>query len=167
MSKRGWSHESPTNKSIEWYTPPEVFEALGVTFDLDPCSAGEGMDFVPAQKRYTAEDDGLSQPWEGMVFCNPPYGRETAAWMKRMAEHGNGIALVFARTDPAWFQDLAHTMSAVLLIRGRVRFYAGNREDRGSTPGAGSMLLAWGEGGRAALLRSGLGTVVEVVRDPS
>lgn len=36
MSKRGWSHESAANKSIEWRTPPEIFEALGAEFNLDP-----------------------------------------------------------------------------------------------------------------------------------
>lgn len=163
MSKRGWSHESPANKSIEWFTPPNIFEALGLEFDLDPCSPGEGKDFVPAKKRFTIEDDGLSQPWEGTVFCNPPYGRETAKWMQRMAWHNNGIALVFARTDPAWFQDLAHTMDTVLFIRGRVRFYAGNTTSQGSTPGAGSMLIAWGERASKALLHSGLGVAMKVV----
>lgn len=156
----GFSHESARNESIEWYTPPEVFTALGLTFDLDPCSAGEGQDFVPARNRFTIHDDGLSQPWEGLVWCNPPYGRHTAAWMRRMSEHGNGIALVFARTDPEWFQRLAPTVSAVQFISGRVRFYAGTREERGGTPGAGSMLLAWGEVSREALLQSGLGVVL-------
>lgn len=166
MSRRGWSHESKATKSIEWYTPPEIFEALGVEFDLDPCSAGEGRDFVPAKKRYTAEDDGLRQPWEGIVFCNPPYGRKTAKWMARMARHGNGIALVFARTDSGWFQDLAPTMSAALFIRGRVKFYAGNREDRQGDPGVGNALVAWGEAARRVLLGSGLGVVMEMANDP-
>lgn len=156
----GFTHESARNESVDWYTPPELFDALGLTFDLDPCSAGEGRDFVPARNRYTIHDDGLAHHWRGLVWCNPPYGRNTPAWMRRMSEHGNGIALVFARTDPAWFQDLAPTLSAVQFISGRVRFYAGNREDRGGTPGAGSMLLAWGGVARDALLQSGLGTVM-------
>jgi len=36
----GFTHESARNESVDWYTPPELFDALGLTFDLDPCSPG-------------------------------------------------------------------------------------------------------------------------------
>lgn len=156
MSK-GLVHESRAIKSIDWYTPPLIFEVLGLTFDLDPCSAGEGKDFVPAIERYTEEDDGLSKPWNGLVFCNPPYGSATAKWMRRMAEHRNGIALVFARTDTKWFQDIAYTTDIVCFVQRRIRFYAGNKTDLGREPGAGSMLIGWGDKARAAIERSELG----------
>ena len=51
--RAGFSHESPVNESMEWYTPPEVFDALGVHFDLDPCSPGAGKSFVPADRHLT------------------------------------------------------------------------------------------------------------------
>lgn len=66
----GFTHESTHNESIEWYTPPEIFDSLGLEFDLDPCSPGEGKSFVPAKNLYTAEDDGLTSPWSGTVFMN-------------------------------------------------------------------------------------------------
>lgn len=158
--KTGFSHESRRNRSIDWYTPPEVFEALGLTFDLDPCSAGEGRDFVPAIKRYTKDDDGLSKPWTGLVYCNPPYGSQTGKWMDRMSEHANGVALVFARTDPAWFQSIAYGVDVICFIAGRVRFYAGSKDVRGGAPGAGSMLLGWGREATHAIERSGLGVLM-------
>lgn len=162
MSKRGWSHESTKNKSIEWYTPPEIFQALNTTFDLDPCAAPGGA-FVPAEKFFTKEDDGLSKPWRGFVFMNPPYGKDTPVWLDRLVEHGDGIALVFSRTDPKWFQETVVRASAVCFIAGRVRFFAGNTVDRGGSPGAGSCLIGFGERAREVLLRSGLGLVMEVI----
>ena len=146
----GFTHESTRNESIEWYTPPEVFEAHDVVFDLDPCSPGEGKSFVPAKRHLTIEDDGLATVWpEGdFVWLNPPYGSQTGRWLAKLNEHGNGIALVFARTDVQWFQRLFQdsygSLQAVLFVSGRIRFYQGNTENRGGTPGAGSMLLGFG-----------------------
>jgi hypothetical protein len=53
-----------------WYTPPEIFSALGLTFDLDPCSPGPGH-WMSARHVYTKADDGLAQSWQGCVFMNP------------------------------------------------------------------------------------------------
>ena len=142
----GFTHESSRNESVEWYTPPEIFEGLGETFDLDPCSPGVGKSFVPALVHYTAEDDGLSKEWGQMyAFVNPPYGSETGKWMSKLAEHGYGIALVFARTDVKWFQEVAPKTSAITFVSGRIRFFQGDIDKRGGTPGAGSMLLGFGE----------------------
>ncbi|MPV50156.1 adenine methyltransferase [Pseudactinotalea sp. HY160] len=153
----GFTHESSVNESVEWYTPPEVFDALGLTFDLDPCSPGPGKSFVPARRHYTVEDDGLASPWRGTVWMNPPYGKHTPAWMSKLTAHGDGIALVFARTDVRWFQDNADTADAVCFISSRVRFFQGNTTTRGGTPGAGSVLIAYGPRAARAVLSSGLG----------
>lgn len=159
-ARTGFSHESSVNESVEWYTPPEVFEAMGATFDLDPCSPGKGLSHVPAEKHYTVVDDGLAQPWEGFVFMNPPYGRETPIWMRKLAEHGNGIALVFARTDVRWFQESAEKASAITFISGRVRFYKGDKVSRGGTPGAGSCLMGFGDYAAEVLANADLGFTV-------
>lgn len=165
MAARGFTHESSVNQSQEWFTPPEMFEALGLTFDLDPCSPGQGKSFVPARRVLTKEDDGLTTPWGDpattMVFMNPPYGRLTAPFMRKFAEHGNGIALVFARTDTKWFQESAGEADVVCFISGRVRFFKGNTTDRAGTPGAGSMLVAYGREAADAVLNSGLGLCFE------
>lgn len=140
----GFSHESPRNESVEWYTPPEIFDALGLVFDLDPCSPGEGKDFVPAAHRFTLADDGLSKPWFGTAFVNPPYGKHTPAWLAKLAAHGDGVALVFARTDTRWCQEAMAGASAVCFIASRVRFYAGSRIERGVHPGVVPCLLLSG-----------------------
>jgi hypothetical protein len=33
----GFTHESTKNESKEWYTPPIIFERLGLKFDIDVC----------------------------------------------------------------------------------------------------------------------------------
>lgn len=157
----GFTHESPHNESIEWYTPPEIFDSLNLEFDLDPCSPGKDKSFVPAKNFYTVEDDGLSSPWSGTVFMNPPYGTQTPVWMKKFTDHGDGIALVFSRTDVKWFQENSDKFDAICFVSGRIRFYKGSVDERGGTPGTGSMLIAIGEKSVKALKDSGLGVVME------
>lgn len=160
MSRRGFTHETRVNKSVEWFTPPEIFKALNIRFDLDPCAA-EGGAFVPADRYYTKSDDGLNQEWEGTVFVNPPYGADTPVWLQKLIEHGDGIALVFSRTDTRWAQEALARADVVCFISGRVKFYAGNTTDNSGTPGTGSMLLAYGSKASAALEGSGLGVLMK------
>lgn len=160
----GFTHESSAlDVPVEWFTPSSLFDALGLTFDLDPCSPGAGLSFVPARKHLTIEDDGLATPWDprDLAFVNPPYGRATPLWLDKLAAHGNGIALVFARTSPAWFQRIAPQADALCFISGRVRFYRGNLVDQPGSPGADSMLLAFGQTSARAVHRSGLGVILE------
>jgi hypothetical protein len=144
-SKVGFSHESPAAMSIEWYTPPHIFQSLGLTFDIDVCAPIGGIPWIPAHLSFSKEDDGLMQPWVGLVWCNPPYGKETPLWLKRMHKHRNGVALVFARTDCKWFHDYCAEADAILFLKGRVRFVDGLNISKGSGAGSGSMLVAWGE----------------------
>lgn len=149
--RAGFSHEDRGSANADWYTPPWIFERLGIEFDLDPCQPPEGVQWIPAKRRYSINDDGLAQPWDGRVWLNPPYGKQTPAWLKRMHEHRNGIALVFARTDCAWFHDYIANADAILFMRGRVRFVDGLCVSGGSGAGSGSMLVAWGVENVAAL----------------
>jgi hypothetical protein len=128
-----------------------VFNRLGLTFDLDPCQPPEGVAWIPAKHRYTIADDGLTSPWSGRVWLNPPYGKHTAAWLKKMHQHRNGVALVFARTDCAWFHESIAKADAILFLRGRIKFVDGLGLTGGSGAGCGSMLAAWGEENVAAL----------------
>lgn len=145
MSKGGFTHDDANNKSVEWYTPPWIFEGLGLTFDLDPCQPAAGIPWIPANKRYSLVDDGLVSPWDGKVWLNPPYGKHTTAWLKKMHEHRNGIALVFARTDCAWAHDYIFNADAILFLSGRVKFVDGLGVTGNSGAGCGSMLAAWGD----------------------
>lgn len=150
--------------SAEWYTPPSIFEALGLRFDLDPASPEAGLvPWVPADRFMSPADNGLWLPWEGRVWLNPPYGRWTAPFLEKFLEHEHGIALVFARTDTRWAQWILPIVDAVCFIAGRVGFIPGpgatsigNPADGG---GAGSMLLALGDDCATAVRECGLGWV--------
>jgi hypothetical protein len=140
------------HKSVEWYTPRWIFDALGLEFDLDPASPHDMETAVPAAAKYTVFDDGLKKPWFGRVWMNPPYGPETGLWVRRFAEHGNGIALVFSRTDASWFQEAMRSASAVMFIAGRIEFVPGlENMHKKSRCGAGTALLAFGADCAAAL----------------
>lgn len=78
-----------------WYTPAWVFDGLGLTFDLDVAAPADPLPWLPAMNRYTVADDGLTQPWHGTVWCNPPYSAPTA-WCRRWAEHDSGCLLIRA-----------------------------------------------------------------------
>jgi hypothetical protein len=160
---KGFVHEATVGESVEWYTPPGVFEALGLAFDLDPASPAGGLPWVPARKIYTAADDGLTQPWKGRVWLNPPYGPGIGRWLERLAEHGNGIALVFNRSDTKWWQRVIPYASATCFIRGRLRFVGPDGQYAGSSP-APSLLVAFGLTCAIALNESGLGMTVVIPR---
>lgn len=166
-------HEPCTGATDDWYTPPEIFDALALTFDLDPCSPGPGH-WVPAPRIYTAADDGLSLPWFGLVFMNPPFGSRHGhvPWLRKFLDHGNGIAIARAYTSSDWFHDeVAPRAETLLFPRGKTKFIRGSdmwsdtkagrilhrAGTRGDSPGHGIVLIGMGEIANEALRKSGLG----------
>ena len=98
------SHTSPNKGENEtWLTPPDILSVLGV-FDLDPCAAPSPRPWGTALRHIEwPYADGLKSDWTGRIWLNPPYSRDIGVWLERMAKHGNGIALTFARTETeAW-----------------------------------------------------------------
>lgn len=143
-----------TATSHDWLTPPEILGALG-GFDLDPC-ASEHQPWSTGAVQFTIRDDGLSKPWSGRVWCNPPYGPFAAKWLERCADHGNAIAFVFARTETAMFQDHVWPKAdALLFLRGRVQFRLPGGA-RSGPAGAPSVLIAYGERNARVLARCGI-----------
>lgn len=149
------SHERSRNGKDEWLTPPEIVSALGA-FDLDPCSP-VNRPWPTAATHFTIHDNGMRKPWAGRVWLNPPYGGETDRWMFRMADHGNGIALIFARTETATWQKWVFPFAAgILFIKGRIVFHHVSGKPGAASAGAPSALIAYGEENAAALERSGI-----------
>ena len=98
------SHQSARAIKDEWLTPPHILSALG-KFDLDPC-ASVARPWGTAAVHYTREDNGLTKPWLGRVWCNPPYGREQggaelggAVGADRVRGEQRGCS---AKLRPAW-----------------------------------------------------------------
>lgn len=144
MRKGIGSHQSASMLKDEWLTPPDIIKALG-PFDLDPC-APIARPWNTAKEHYTIQDDGLSKDWSFQrVWCNPPYGLEAAKWLSKLAEHGNGIALIFARTETKMFFDYVwYNADALLFIEGRLYFHHVNGMRAKANAGAPSVLIAYG-----------------------
>lgn len=140
------SFERGNNRTDEWYTPKWMIDALG-KFDLDPCAPS--VDFYTAEKCYTKEIDGLSQKWGGVerVWLNPPYKNPLIGkFVKRLVEHGNGIALIFNRMDTKlWHDTIFPNATAMLILRGRLTFESPDSTKPNSGAGCGSVLVAFGE----------------------
>lgn len=145
------AHESPKSETSVWLTPPAVLEALG-PFDLDPCACCEPRPWPTAARHYTKAENGLSRPWVGRVWLNPPYGPPAVVgpWLRRMVRHDRGTALLFARTETAlFFETVWPAASAVLFLKGRLHFHRPDgslpRSNNGSgKSGAPSVLIAYG-----------------------
>lgn len=169
---RSFDPASNVGGSSEWYTPPGIFDALGVEFDVDVASPLAGpVPWVPARRFIDPIQNGLLTSWAGLVWCNPPYGRDIERWTRRMIGHGVGLLLTFARTDTRWWQEAALAADAVCFVRGRIRFRPGVEQPPGrrsptDRPGAANTLLAFGRAGADAVRSSGLGVVMSQ-KEPS
>lgn len=141
-----------SSKTDQWATPQSFFDKLALRygpFDLDPC-ADDSNAKVPHY--YTQADDGLTKPWKGRVFMNPPYGdpqhpcKPTCTkqlckkrgyhsqdyiagireWVAKAHAESRGGALVVcllpARTDTRWWHDYVIPFGKVEFIRGRLKF---------------------------------------------
>lgn len=155
MRKGMSGHQSTKIKTDEWLTPPELKINLG-QFDLDPCSP-INRPWNTAAKHYNILDDGLKQKWKGRVWCNPPYGSQTGLWLEKLAEHGNGTALIFARTETRmWFKYIWGNADSLLFIEGRLNFYHADGERAKRNAGAPSVLVAYGRNNSRLLRASGI-----------
>lgn len=155
-----YSHAGNASVFHRWTTPSALLRKLYAvfgTFDLDPCSPTSNPRKAPVQARmyFTASDDGLTLPWHGIVFVNPPYGREIKQWVHK-ARHevierraALVVALLPARTDTGWWQNEIAERAYAVLLRGRLSF-----ADTNPAPFP-SALVVWGAQAQhtAALLR--------------
>lgn len=162
----GGHHRAFRGRTDEWLTPPFILKALG-EFDLDPCSP-VNRPWPTAKNHYTVEDNGLSKQWEGRVFMNPPYGPELIEWMRRLSNHGNGIALIFARTETkAFFQHVWPKAHAILFLEGRLSFYNVKGNVSKTNSGGPSVLIAYGQENADILEQCGLkGRFITLKCDP-
>jgi hypothetical protein len=144
MKRAIGSHERPNEGATNnWITPKHIIDALG-PFDLDPCASVQ-RPYDCALENYTVEDDGLEKAWFGTVWVNPPYGPHMGPWLERLAEHDNGFALVFCRTETRAIQPVMSAARSILFIRNRLMFLRPDGTAPPGNAGAPSMILAFGE----------------------
>ncbi len=111
--------------SDAWYTPEWIFDGLGVEFDLDVASPAEPTSWLPAKHRYTVADDGLTQPWFGLVWCNPPYSAPTA-WCRKWAEHESGFLLIRADLSTSGPARAFSAATSLYVAPKRIQFVNGH-----------------------------------------
>ena len=158
-NRKMFAHDRQPDGKDEWLTPPALIKALG-PFDLDPCAPVE-RPWPTADRHYTIMDNGLQREWSGYVWMNPPYGRDVNVWMARLANHGQGIALIFARTDTkAWHQSVWGRADSILFLDGRLTFHNRDGSMAAASAGAPSALVAYGSCAKASLERAHLGGTV-------
>lgn len=127
--------------SDSWVTPKALIRVLG-PFDLDPC-ASLPQPWPCAAQSYQRPADGLLLPWCGRVWLHPP-ASQAERWLSKLARHGRGTALVFARTDGKLMRSIWERATAVLLLYGRVTFYLPGGAAAAHPAGAPSALVAYG-----------------------
>lgn len=162
------SHQSARAETTTWLTPPDLIEKLG-PFDLDPCAAPSPRPWPTAARHIELPEDGLAADWSGHVWLNPPYSFAAWKWLDKLAEHGDGIALIFARTETAGFvAQVWEKATGVLFLHGRLYFHKPDGERAGANSGAPSCLVAYGQRAAERLMTVDLpGTYVPLRSEPT
>jgi DNA N-6-adenine-methyltransferase (Dam) len=147
------SHQKTVGDSQNWITPKWIIGALG-PFDLDPAGA-DPRPWDCANKTLT--QNGLSVPWEGRVWLNPPFDRYVVGkWIAKLAAHGNGIALLHARTEAEWFEPVWDHANAILCLANRIHFHRQDGSRAAANSGAPACLIAFGAHNVERLRTSGI-----------
>lgn len=117
-----------SSNTIYWATPQKFFNRLDLEFgfDLDVCAT---PDNAKCKRFYSEQDNGLVQPWRGVCWMNPPYGRVIPKWVKKAYEEAQGgatvVCLLPARTDTGWWHSYAMRANEIRFVRGRLYFNDG------------------------------------------
>lgn len=136
--------------SDEWYTPWDVVQPLadefaGGEFDLDPCSVPEA---AKGKAYYTIEDDGLSLPWHGRVWMNPPYS-QPGLWVDKAiheVQSGNCelvVALIFNSSGCHWYNQALKHATLIRHYPKRIRFHGPGTD--GNTARNGTVIFVFGK----------------------
>lgn len=137
-------HEQCVGATDEWYTPKHVFDALGCSFSMDVASPNPPVPWIPTSRHLW--HDSLSQPWEGFIWMNPPFGARNGLvpWLEKFFQHGNGLALVPDRTSAPWWQRFAPMADSILFVAPKLKFIGADGKP-GTSPAQGTCLMAAGE----------------------
>ena len=118
-----------------WLTPEwllqRVRHAFGGTIDLDPCTIPSNP--CAARQFITAPDDGLMLPWNGTVWCNPPFSAAALAkWVDKAyfeaGRHCRVLLLLPSRPETSYGQRALRTADAVVFLSERVAFEGMTRD---------------------------------------
>lgn len=139
------NHRAEGTGDNEWYTPAKYIAAardvLG-DIDLDPASSTVAQEIIGAREFFSVQDDGLTKPWRGTVWLNPPYSQPAIMDFvsKLVSEYSNGnvtsaILLTHNYTDTLWWHHAAKASAALCFTKGRIRFIDEDGEECSPTQG--------------------------------
>jgi hypothetical protein len=149
------SHQSSVGKTQDHITPRWIIKRLG-PFDLDPAAA-DPRPWACATVNFTETDDGLRQPWHGRVWLNPPFNQYVVGkWIRKLAAHGCGTALLHARTGTDWFEPIWQSASGILFMADRLHFHRPDGTRQPANSGAPPILVSFGDADRERLRHSGI-----------
>jgi hypothetical protein len=143
---RAEDHANQTQLTPSYVLEP-VRAALGGTIWLDPCTTPDNP--CRAMSCFFPPVDGAEQSWRHheTIFCNPPYGKARERWVDKCiaeGEDGAGVVLLIpAHTDTRTFQRAAESASAIVFIKGRVKFGVLRPNRRQVAASHPSALLCW------------------------
>ena len=112
MQNALFNYVNETVSSNDHFTPKWVFDLLGLEFDIDVAAPVNGVPYIPCKRWFSQADDGLTQDWAGLVWCNPPYSN-ILPWVKRLNLHRNGVALL-PHTKGAWRREIWENADAIV-----------------------------------------------------
>ena len=121
-----------SSKTDLWSTPQDLFDTLNkeFRFTLDVCALSEN---AKCKRYYTPEINGLLQKWDGVCWCNPPYGRQIGKWVEKAATANSLVVMLLpARTDTKWFHNYIYNKAEIRFIEGRLKF--GNAKNSAPFP---------------------------------
>ena len=128
-----------SSKTVEWGTPGDFYRKLNEKhgFTLDACASEKN---AKCAKNFTVKDNGLAQDWSGnSVFCNPPYGKEIKAWVRKaylesQKEETTVVLLIPARTDTDYFHKYCMKAAKIHFVKGRLKFESEDGRVSNSAP---------------------------------
>ena len=145
--------EQEVSTPDDYYTPPWIFETMGLRFDLDVSAPPGGVEWIPARRFLTMKDDGLNTPWEGRVWMNPPYSNPTP-WVRKFLEHGRGVALLPTTRGRWWYSLWNDPRTIMVPTPYNMKFHRGSES---KSIVFNTSLWAIGEEEQAAILKIGRG----------
>lgn len=142
MPKPKKPHVTYYSGNNEWYTPKEYVDAARLVLggiDLDPASCAIANKAIQAGRYYTKESNGLTQPWYGRIWLNPPYAAGLVAqFADKLSHHVQegdveaAIVLVNNATETVWFNTLAGMAAAAVFPKRRIQFIMPDGGKKGS-----------------------------------
>ena len=131
------------SETVEWGTPQQFFDNMNKRFGPFTLDAAASDLNHKCDEYFTKENDALSQNWgvdahyEGIVWCNPPYGHGVGKWVQKAVEEVEAghvkrvVMLLRSTTDVKWFHDWAwHNCSEMVFVKGRMCFDKGDGEEK-------------------------------------